>query len=146
MKRIDIQEDIRLSGSDIVLEKGDTVYVVEKTVTVSKPFGGNEELEVYDSVPRGWNLWVGFEKEGFVGIGFAGDNSNPYQFTKVGVLSQKFASDELKTLQRTMTLCGFRRPEQYERLKGLKKFSLPRYQNLLDSAYELMTDKIKWQR
>ena len=146
MKRIDIQEDIKLSESGIVLEKGDTVYVVEKTVTVSKPFGGNEELEVYDSVPRGWKLWAGFEKEGFVGIGFAGDNSNPYQLTKVGVLAQKFPSDELKTLQRAMTLCGFRRPEQYERLKGLKKFSLPRYQNLLDSAYELMTDKIKWQR
>ena len=146
MKRIDIQEDVRLSGSDIVLEKGDTVYVVEKTVTVSKPFGGSEELEVYDSVPRGWKLWVGFEKEGLIGIGFAGDSSNPYQLTKVGVLSQKFSSDEIGILQRAMTLCGFRRPEQYDRLKELKKFSPTRYQKLLDDAYELMTDKIKWQR
>lgn len=146
MKRIDIQEDVRLSGSDIVLEEGDTVYIVEKTVTVSKPFGGSEELEVYDFVPRGWKLWVGFEKEGLIGIGFAGDSSNPYQFTKVGVLSQKFSSDEIGILQRAMILCGFRQPNQYDRLKELKKFSNARYQKLLDNAYELMTDKIKWMR
>lgn len=146
MKRIDIQEDVRLSGSDIVLEKGDTVYIVEKTVTVSKPFGGSEELEVYDSVPGGWKLWVGFEKEGLIGIGFAGDSSNTYQLTKVGVLSQKFSSDEIGILQRAMTLCGFRQPNQYDRLKELKKFSNARYQKLLDDAYELMTDKIKWMR
>ena len=143
-KALTIKRETKIPGTNLILEAGDKVYVKEKTVTVSKSNNTTEELEVYDSVPRGWNLWVGFKKEGLMGIGKP-DPVNKYHFSEVGVLSTKFTADELYLLSvKSATGLGFRRPEQYQKLKKLKRNSLPRYQKVLDDAYELMTTKIKW--
>ena len=145
-KEMRIKEEVKIPGTDIVLEKGDRIIVKEKTMMVHRGWGNEtEEIKVYDSVPKKWELWVGFERDGVMGIGYAGDPSNRYQLTEIGVLSTKFTPQELKLLSlRACTGLGFRRPEQYERLKKLKRNANPRYQKILDEAYRIMTTKIKW--
>lgn len=141
-----IKKETKIPGTNLILEAGDRIYVKERTITVSHPDNTTEELEVYDSVPRGWNLWVGFKKEGLMGIGKP-DPVNKYHLSEVGVLSTKFTADELYLLSvKSATGLGFRRPEQYQKLKSLKRNSHPRYQKVLDDAYELMTTKIKWDK
>lgn len=142
MKTIRIKEDVQIPGTDIILEKGDIIHVKERTVRISKVFGGEHDLEVYDSVPKKWELWVPFRKEGLMGIGYAGDKNNPYNLTEVGVLSTRFTDEELKILGDACVRCGFRRPEQYDKLIDMRRNE--RYLDLLEEADTIMLTRIEW--